>query len=112
MAIRKTTSDFLSSAAAPPLISGSATRTGRRAFNEDAVFTSPLFSDRPGRDCIFAVADGLYNNLSTQEITYILTQPRHAAGMAEALVNEAVNAGAGDNITALVVHHDSNRHPK
>ena len=54
-------------------------------------------------DRFLLCTDGLHNSLGPEHISPVLNQPWHARKIASTLVGEALQSGARDNITALVL---------
>jgi len=59
-------------------------------------------------DCFFLCTDGLYNTLTDRCILDLLSHQSIASDTAAKLVKQALQNGARDNITAIVIK--TNRH--
>ena len=73
-----------------------------RALEADAV--QALAVELQPRDRLTLVTDGVWNPVTTEELERLLAAPGSAREVADALVRAALNAGAPDNATALVVN--------
>ncbi len=67
----------------------------------------PLFID----DRFLLCTDGLHNHLTTKQLETVMSKPWHARRIALTLVTGALDAGARDNITAVVIRNDGKREP-
>jgi protein phosphatase len=55
------------------------------------------------KDCFLLCTDGLYNAVSDQYISLLMSDTPSADKTAERLINKALKNGGRDNITAIVI---------